>query len=233
MPRNYLPGSDAGLLDWSRNFANRIAAGPGVYGLTAGDAAGYAAAQGAYASAYRLAREPLTRGGHAVSVKNRERKALVAASRRLARVVMARPGVSDAQRVALGLNPRRVSRRRVPAPEARPVVYVSGVNGSRVRLRLDNPEAPARRGRPVDVMAAVVFYFVGDQPPAKLADWAYCRATNRTRLEVVLSPSLRPGEAVWLTACWTNARGERGPLATPVRTMIGWGALALPVLRAA
>jgi len=221
MPRNYLPGSDSGLLNWSVNFSFHVladAAGPGDFGVTPDEANAYAVTQAAYGDAYRRANAPETRGPASVMVKNERRRELVAATRRLAMFITARQNVTNGQRVGLGLNAAKPKRRRhVPRPRVAPLLDVWATHGRRVTLKLRNAANPGRRGRPVDVSRATVLRYIGASPPTKVSKWTLVTDTCRTTLTVQAPGALQPGEAVWFTAAWQNWRGEAGPYAEPVR----------------
>lgn len=221
--RCFLPTTDRGLLAWSANAAVRVAAEPGLYNVTPEWAAAYVATQAAYAAALKRATEPGTRGPVSVQKKNVAKKALDRASRELARWVRAQPGLTEAQRVDLGLLvPRKGSRAVVP--RTRPRVFAQAAAGGRLEVKLSDSVLPARRGRPRGVRGAQVYVHVGAAAPEKLDDWSQVVMTQeRRRLIDVRWPAADRGSLgvwVWVTARWRNGRGEAGPLANPVRVVM-------------
>lgn len=222
MPRNFLPGSDAGLLLWSANFATQVAAHAAGWGVPAERVAGYVAVQAAYAEALRRANEPATRTPVAIRAKDAARQALTTESRLLARTLRGNSKMSEAQRITLGLGARPRRRKRVPRPGVAPAVRVAGVEGGRVELRLMNQESPERRGRPVDVDGAYLYRFVGAEPPTEEAGWSFCGGTTAVRVTLEVEDDLRPGDTVWFTARWRNWRGEASPWAEPARARVGY-----------
>lgn len=255
MPRNFVPGSDSGLLSWSRNYAARVAAEPGHFTVSADMAARLVAAQAAFAQAYDASHNSRTRGPRATAVKNGCRAALIAEVRASARIIRSPVGATPTQMVSLGLTVRRKPRRRVPVPTTRPRLHVVAVQGNRFDLLLrpslggDPHESGGtrRKGRPVDVNGALVFRFVGPRPtpiqdpppwcgraealsPTLSEGWVLASTTNQTRLTVALPATLRPGTMVWFAACWTNARAECGPVGTLTPTTLGYGGITLPQL---
>lgn len=227
MPRNFLPGSDAGLLSWTANFATRVAEHAAAWGVPAARVAGYVALQSGYAEALRAATDPTTRTVVAIRAKDAARQALTAETRRLARTLRGTAAVSEAQRIALGLGARPVRRKRVPRPRVAPALRVAGVEGGRVELRLINRESPERRGRPVDVGGAYLYRFVGAQPPRDEAGWSFCGGTTAVRVVLEVGAELEPGETVWFTARWRNYRDEKSPWAEPVRARVGYEGMRL------
>jgi hypothetical protein len=94
--------------------------------------------------------------------------------------------------------------------------------GSTVRVRLRGKDSP-RRGKPRGVAGAMVYSFVGSEPPATLDGWTCEGGTTRTTTDITLgarSHGIKPGDMVWFTACWFNPRMQRGPVATPKPTYI-------------
>lgn len=221
--RCFLPTTDRGLLAWSANAAKRVAAQPGLYNVSAQRAAAYVATQGAYAAALKRATEPRTRGPVSVQAKNMAKKALDQASRELARWVRAQPGLTEAERVDLGLLvPRKGS--RVGVPTTRPVVFAQAAAGDRLEVRLADSVLPAGRGRPRGVKGALIFIHVGAAQPEHLEGWKQVVLTveRRVRVDVWWPKADRGslGVVVWVTARWRNGRGECGPLSEPVRLVM-------------
>ena len=115
---DFLPERDAILLTFSRNFAQRLSAAPGDFGVTPLDAAQYQSLTDAYALTYRTAYAPATNSTTAVAAKNSARRLLKQDTRRLTRIVRA-AGVTDAQLIQLGLRAPRPRRKRIALREAR------------------------------------------------------------------------------------------------------------------
>jgi hypothetical protein len=102
MGRSFFGGTDAGLYAGSNHFSAKINATPAAYGLTEALAAEYAVLNEAYAAAYLAATTPGTRSRGTVAAKNQTKVPLKRMASDLAQIV-AGSGVSDEQRVALGL----------------------------------------------------------------------------------------------------------------------------------
>lgn len=225
MPRDFLPRREADLLAWAENFAGRIAADAGAYGLTPAQAAAFEARRSAFAAAYAVATTPGSRTRPAVAAKDAARAALEAEARALAAVVRAGPGVSDAQRVGLGLRPRGAGRARIGRPGDRPTVRVAEVVGRRIRVVLSEAGAPGR-GKPRGVAGAAVLYHVGESAPTDAAEWSFGLQTTRAEAELAVGPAAEAGARVWVTARWFNPRGELGPWAEAVWACVQRGVAA-------
>jgi hypothetical protein len=218
MPRDFFPRREADILQWTAAFSARINAAPQDYSTTPEQADAYALAQRAFADAYRAAQDRGTNSSTAFAAKTAARVALEAATRLIVKRIGGTPTVTDEMRIALGLKPRRGGRRRrtVPAPETAPILRVLGVAGHAFTVRLEDAKSPARRGKARDAHGAMIFGFVGDDPPAGRDGWALRASTTRATAAVTFDAGLPPGTPVWLTAYWFNRRAERGPSSTPV-----------------
>lgn len=230
MKHDFLPRSDAKMLEWAEGFILELmkAPGPEGFGVSAAEAAAYGALVAGYRQAYERAKHGSTRGPAAVVAKNEAKRALVAESRRLARLVSAQPGLTGTQRVDLGLGPGHggVGRREAVArPSAAPSVYLAGTEGDTVRLRLSDHETTGRK-RPEGVHGAMLFYYVGERLPRGWSDWAFGLSTTATRFGFTLPRTwggehVALGAKVWLAACWVNPTLETGPMSTPIYTRGG------------
>jgi len=222
---SFLPSTDAGLLAWSLNFKTLITATPTVYGLTAPQATAYGTLHDAYNTAL-VACEPSTRTRPAVATKNTARTNLKANARLLAKLVQAAPLVTDAQRLALGLNVRQAPA-PVPAPSSAPNLDVVSVSAWTVSIKLHDASSGKKRGRPPGVSGAAIFSYVGATPPTALNDWHFEGNTGKTTIDAAFSNTLAPGAKVWLTAFWFNNRKQSGPACTPVGANLPGGSVSM------
>lgn len=222
-----IPRRDVDLLQWSRNLSARISADPQSVFLTPQQAAEYATLHLAYAQAFQLSQNPGTAAPSSFVEKDRARDELKRMARQLTGWIRAQ-GVTDAQRIALGLRPRRQGRGAlIPRPDHDPLLQIISVSGCAISVRLHDRTAPTRKGKPARVNSVVLFRWVGDNPPTDLSAWGAPLHKSVARFTVDFPPELTPGTKVWLTAQWVNARGEPGPGCAPVSTRIGY---AGPVL---
>jgi hypothetical protein len=114
----YLPANEEALRSWSRNFATLVGAEPGRYGLSPLDAATIRTAVDTFDTALTRARKPGTRTKPAVAAKDAAKAAYIATVRRYAITIRDNRGVSNADKLALGLNLINNSRARLPARTA-------------------------------------------------------------------------------------------------------------------
>lgn len=218
---DFLPEREDALRDWARSFSETLSADPAAVGVTAAQADAFAALSGDYAAALLLVGSPTTDTSSNRQRKNTLKKALSKEARALSRQINAWPGVTNDQRKSLGLTLQTPSRSRLPVPAMPPRVRVLGVTGRRVEVRLERSGPTTRRAKPAGVQGAVLFTFVGDEPPRELSRWSFYGHTTQTKTTLALDPSLLPGTAVYVTAAWLNPRLESGPPAYPARAVLG------------
>lgn len=222
MPVDFLPKSEAKLLQWSINFRAVLERSSQAAGVSAQQMEDYTAVQQAYAQAYRLAKNPETRTSPRVRKKDEAKRALQAETRKLARFIRTRSFVTAAQRKELGLSARNPGGARpvAPPPRDKPGLKVVSVTGFTVRVRLHDITTPMRLGKPKGVFGATLFRYVGAEasPPDDLDQWTFVDSTSQTFADVEFTPGehVYPGAKVWLTAVWINPRGEAGPASEPV-----------------
>lgn len=224
---DFFPRRDGDLAGWAQNFAARLAASPGDYGVSAQAAADFVAVQQAYAQWYTKSQQPSMRTAVSVRMKNQTRAAMKAKGRELAGVIRARRETTSEQMVVLGLRPRSKRRKVVGPPVVSPRVQVKSVKGARATVRLED-RVTGKSRKPRGVAMAVVLYVLGDVPPVDVADWKFGLTTGDPTFDWSLpmgseAGGPRPGDPVWLVACWVNERGEQGPWSDPTAWRVNYG----------
>lgn len=221
---DFLPDRQTELRACSQNFSQKISDSPATYGLTAAQAADYAALNDAYALALQTALRNSTRTPPAIAAKKDAMKALKAKARELARIIRANPEVTSFQRASLRLSLHKPDDRspRVGRPKTSPEVLLSIADGFSVNVRLRERDGYHRR-RPHGVLGATIFTFVGAAAPESLRDWQFHGLTTRTKTRITFTGKEAPGSRIWITAQWINPRLQRGPASRPVCTNLPGG----------
>lgn len=223
---NWLPETDAALRDWGASFVQQLesAALPSVFGLTDAQAAAFSDAFNAYSAAYVKANTEATRGPVSVQEKNTAKDALKRVARETVAIVQAFPGTTNDMRAALQITIRDTERTPIDPPTQTPTLQVASVEGHRAKLTVLNAENKKRR--PAHVNGWNLFSYVGETPPADLAEWKFEFGENKLDAELYLPTTLPVGTKVWLTCCWVNRKLETGPACQPVMTRVNYGGLS-------
>ena len=132
---------DADLAAGSKNFAEAIGAAPEVFGISPQLAAAYADLDARWQVAYAETTNPGSRTRSAVSEKNHLRGEVIAMASSLAKIISANPGVSDGQRIELGLSVRdAASPLPPPGKPERLKVALDGDGSLILTWACDNPK---------------------------------------------------------------------------------------------
>ena len=224
MRTDFVPGREAALLPWGLNLSQKATADPALYGLTPAIAQALAAAYAALDAAWQRVQDPDRRTPTAVTEKDALKKAFISSAREVARLAQAHPGITTAQREALGLNLRDAKPTPVPPPEESPVIDVASARGQFIEVLLHRPGG--RRGRPPGAAGASVFFALTEAPPADLSGWTFAGSTTRSTCTVDVGAGVPPGAKVWLTAFYYNPRAQSGQAAEPISTRVAGGGVS-------
>jgi hypothetical protein len=227
MAATFPPGREADLLNAALLFDTKITATPTAYGLVAAQATAFHALRQAFADAYAVAHDPLTRSPANIVAKDLAKKALLVNFRQLVGIVQKFPGTTNFTRSELGIPQRASEPSPIPPPATAPTLIVRSVTGRTVRIRLRAAASPDRRGKPDGAQGASLFSHVGATPPAALSDWTFEGNTSRTAaIDIEFPTDVPPGAVVWLTACWFNPRKQAGPACDPVQANLPGGGVS-------
>jgi hypothetical protein len=226
MSDRFPPQKDSELRTMAANASTKITAHPSDYGLSVGQATALASLSAAYATAYNLAIDPITRTKAKISAKNDARKLLADNLRDLNRFVQATKTVTDEKKIEIGF-PVYSARRPIPAPSDPPVIQSVITNGRRTKIKL-RPMDEERRGRPAGVQGAIIISFTGVVPPADTSQWRIEGLVTRTDFPIDWSPTIAAGSQVWVAAAWYSPRGLLGPACNPVSVAVGGGLSMTP-----
>ena len=225
MATSYQGRTDADLLAWANNFSTLITATPTAFGLTAAQATAYAGFFSGYSTAYTAVQNPATKTKVTVATKKAARAALLLNTSLLAKLVEGTASVTNAQKISLGLSIKNLPT-PIPAPATAPMIDMVSAIGRTVQIRLHD-SADTRKAKPVGVKSATVFSFVGAVPPISMTDWNYEGVSTRSVVNINFATTVANGALVWITAFWSNAKMQAGPLSDPISTNIPGGGVSM------
>ncbi len=223
MPLNFYSGTEDDLKVGSANLVTIVTPVPATWGLTSGQITSYNTLATTYATKLALTQVAGTKTKVTVAQKNEAKKALKLASVRMNRIISSIPTVTNDQLIELGLNPRATPGPR-PFPTTPPTVEVISCAGRLVKIRIHDTSTESR-GKPFGTTGANLFSYVGSSSPTDPALYHLEGTATRATIDVLFPDSVASGATIWLSACWINARGERGIGSTPISFTIQGGAL--------
>ncbi len=207
---DYMPSRETDLLSWSRNLANKLLAGPGDYGLTSQQVADYDEVQLAFANAYSVVHDPMTRCKPNIEAKNHRRKALIGASRSLVAVMQAWPEMTNAKRDLLDIPIRDRDLTPIGPPTETPSLEVLRVQGNLISLRV-RPSGSETGARPEGVRGVRLWKFVGEDSPSDPREYVFAGSSTNTRPQIMMPEGTPANTKVWIIAAWFNPRDQAGP----------------------
>jgi hypothetical protein len=142
--------------------------------------------------------------------KDAARDAIEAALRPLVNQIQATPGVTDAQRQALGITVRASARTAVGAPTTRPVVTVDTSQRLQHTISFVDELTPTSRAKPDGVAGCEIWMKIGDAPPADPSELRFLATDTRTPY-VAEFDGVDAGKTAYYMLRWVNTRGDRGP----------------------
>jgi len=221
----YIPTKEAQLLSWSANLSTELGVDPATYGTTMEAVGAFQVLQAAFANAYATATTPTTRTGPTIEAKNEAKAALIAGTRPLVQSIQVSPVMTNTKRDILGIPIRDYEPTPIGVPTQMPKLTVTKVTGRLIGLQLMDQDDEKRR--PVGVMAANLFSYAGDTPPADLKQWTYEGSVTLLDPAITIAESVSPGTTIWLTALWMNPRLQPGPACTPITTKTNYDGLSM------
>ena len=130
----YIPAKDASLNAWLANFSALLTANPYTYAQTPAVAATVATVVAAWTAAYALVTSPTTKTKATVAAKNTEKVLVLANVRPIAQQISLSPGVTSANKTAIGVNPRTSTPAPIAAPTTYPVLSITSAHNLSVVL---------------------------------------------------------------------------------------------------
>ena len=216
---NFIPTREADLVTWGNTFAAGLATLATQVGVSPSQVTTFTGLNSAWVNLYNTANAEATRTKPVLLNKDVAKAAMVKNARVLAGIIQKFPGTTNAMRSTLGLTVP-AERRPIPVPAMMPVLEVTKVSGNLVTIRTHADDS-LRRSKPAGVASMTVLSYVGPTPSSNPSDYKFEGATTRTSFQVQFSSTLAPFARVWLTAFYSNARGQNGEMCTPIGTNVG------------
>jgi hypothetical protein len=126
MSSSYIPAKDAEASLWMQTFANGISANVSTYQLSTSDATTINNAVNAFKSALAVTSDPATRTPTNIATKDGARATAEAICRQYAMGIKLNAGISDANKIAIGVRPVNPNRSPINVPESSPLLNVIG-----------------------------------------------------------------------------------------------------------
>jgi len=219
MSEGYIPSTDAGALQWMEAFAAGISANAPLYGLSAADAAGIQAAVDAYATALTVATTPSTRTEVTINDKNNARNAAEQICRQFAILIKFNDGISDGDKIAIGVRPVNNSREPINVPDTSPLLSIIAATPGAQTLRYSDTFTPDSAAKPFGAANLQLFVAVADDEVDDPALASFQGAHTRNPIGVGFTAP-DDGKVATYFARWASRKGEVGPWSLPISMRI-------------
>lgn len=211
----YIPSKNAALVAWATNFAALITANPATYGLAAGDAATIQAQANALIADFALISSPATKTASTVSAFNTQKINAIATFRPYSQQISLNAGVTSANKIALGVNPRTSVPAPISAPTTQPTLTAQSTStaGTIIRYR-DSTASPSVKAKPYGVTQVQMYAMASATPITDPTLIEFYGVLTKSPATVALG-SGAAGKTAYFVARWQTRKGLVGP----------WGAI--------
>lgn len=218
----YFPTRDVDLVPWAQNFSTLITANPSLYGLVSGDATTIDGVVDAFVAAYATATNPGTRTPASIAAKDSAKGAMTPILRLYAQQIKNNAGVSNENKVALGIHINDTGPTPIPAPSTAPAIGLVSQFHLTMKLDIRDITTPTSRSKPPGTVGVLLYRSITaltapapTDPLAATFDGLFTR-----NLADQSFPADDVGKRCTYWGRWTNAKGEEGPWSLPFSQIV-------------
>ncbi|HEY7089919.1 MAG TPA: hypothetical protein VH518_17615 [Tepidisphaeraceae bacterium] len=219
MANSYIPRSQAKAVVWFRTFANGISSNPSKYMLSPAEAAHISNVVDAFEASLLVATTPGTRTAVTVVAKDDARAAAEQLCQAYYSLIKHNAGVSDDDKIAIGVRPLNRGRTRINCPLTSPAVNVIAATPGRHVLRYRDSLTPSSKAKPFGAIALQLFVAVGDSIVRGVSEAKFCGSYTTNPVSVEFQ-QIQDGQVATYFGRWTSRRGEVGPWSLPASMRI-------------
>lgn len=220
MAASYIPTKDALFEAWDLNFTTLLTANPALYGSTAADAVAQTAFYTTWHAAFLVTSNPATKTKPAVAAKNAARVAATKGIRPLAQQIAKNPGVTNANKLALGLNLQSsTGPTPLPPPSSYPILGLVGLTPGNITLKFTDSLDGVSRKKPAGVLSGLLWGKVSATPITDPTLLDFLDPFNTQPFDLDTS-GMAKGSTIYLAANWSTRTGLRGPWSPILSTVI-------------
>jgi hypothetical protein len=206
---DYMGSTDAAKLTWMQTFVGGISATPYAYQCTPTDAATIQAAVSAYEAALADSSDPATRTPVNVAIKDAARNTAAQLCRQYASQIKVNAGISDANKIAIGVPPVNNSRSPINVPESSPLLNIIGATPGSQTVRYADTNTPDSGAKPFGATQIQIFVAVAAEAIADPDEAQFYGAFTKNPIGVAFTPE-DDGKLATYFARWASRRGDVG-----------------------
>lgn len=222
MPDLFTPQREADFLQHVQAFAQSIAADPDRYMVSHPAAKTLMQAVDAYAHALNIATNKAMRTEVTVNQKNTARNALEDLYRLLASQIRVNAGISDSDKISLGLHVAKTTHTPRVVPQTSPLLGFQYATPGIHHLTYRDSFSPNSRARPFGAIALQLYVAIGDEFEPNHKKAVYYGGFTKPRFEVKHEKCNAKKTATYFGR-WVGARQDVGPWSLPLQMDIMFG----------
>lgn len=219
MASDYIPAPDALALAWMQTFASGIESDPAIYQCTAGDAAGITSAVDLFAAAYADAIDPDQRTSVNVAAKDEARNNAAQLCRQFATLIKFNAGISNPDKIAIGVRPVNPNRNPIVCPTSAPVLNVVAATFGAQTLRFADSLTPTKPAKPFGATELQLFVTVAADATSDPTEAIFYGKFTKNPVSVGFDSADNGKQATYF-ARWAGRKGDVGNWSSPVTLAI-------------
>jgi hypothetical protein len=200
-------------------FAAGISASPASYMLSPVDATSISNSVAAYASALSTCTTPPTRNAGTINAKDVARASAEALCKQYAILIKYNAGISDQDKIDIGIRPINPSRDPVECPQTSPAVAIVATTQGAQTVEFRDSMDLDRRGKPFGASDLLLFVAVTPTGTTNPDDAKFYAKVTKNPVAVMFEHADNGKQATYF-ARWSNRRGDMSPWSTPVSMAI-------------
>ena len=216
---DYVPAEDAQFSLWAQAFAGGITLNPAKYMLSPAQALSIQTSVNNFVAALLVATNEATRTKPTIIAKDNMRSICETLCRQYAMQIKDNLGISDEDKVAIGVRPITTSREPIECPQTAPLLNILGNTPGAQTLVYADSTTPDSKARPFGATELQLFRAVSMTEPAPISECQFLGKFTRNPIAVEFSEA-DDGKIATYYARWASARGETGPWSLPVSMRI-------------
>jgi hypothetical protein len=221
MANNFIPAQDPQALIWMQTFSAGISANPSLYLLSAPDAVSIASAVNGFDVALAASSDPATRTAVTVAEKDEARISAEQICRQYAILIKYNAGVSDPDKIAIGVRPVNPNREPINCPQTSPLLSVIAATPGVQTLRYADSTTPDSAKKPFGATELQLFRAIAP-PSTPITDpgaASFYGKFTRNPVGVEFDAADNGKQATYF-ARWASRRGQTGPWSAPISLAI-------------
>jgi hypothetical protein len=218
MAKDYIPESDAEIIEFANNFFNKTKGNEAGFSLNVSDTDELKTLLDAFVASYNKNNADQITARASRELKDTDKKPLEKKLRSMAQVVQTAPATTDEQRADLSLNVKDTTSSAVGVPTTRPVAEVDTSQPLRHTVVFYDNELDGK-GKPEGVKGAEIFVKIGGEATMNEDDYRYL-GTDTASPYLAVHKAENVGKQAHYLLRWVNTKNESGAWSNPVSATI-------------